>query len=291
MRSPLDQRLDRLEWRCRRPVEHFLAGAYRSIFKGRGIEFEDVRTYQPGDDVRSMDWKVTARTGVPHVKRFIEEREQCFYLLVDLSASVLSDTSGSKREALAELACMITLAAIQNNDRVGLILFSDQVEMLIRPAKGRLHARRMMEALLTCEPKGKETDLRVALATLAQLARKPSVAFILSDFLTEGYEQELQTIAWQHDLVAVNLLDPLELNPPTRGLVRVHDAESGAENVIDFRATDPDDIKQSRRTLLRHTLTDCGVDLLETTIGEDPVTVLLDFFHTRQRRVADETGG
>jgi uncharacterized protein (DUF58 family) len=287
--TQLDQRLDRLAWRCRRPVEHFLAGAYRSVFKGRGIEFEEVRAYQPGDDVRSMDWKVTARTGTPHVKRFIEEREQCFYLLVDLSASVLSDPEGAKRKALAEMAALITLAAVQNNDRVGLILFSDQIELLIRPAKGRLHARRITEALLTAEPKGQKTDLAGALATLAHLAPKPSVAFILSDFLADDYEQDLQTLAWKHDLVAINLLDPLELTPPTRGLVRIRDAEDGSEKILDFRA--PKESGSPRRDTLRESLTNCGVDLMELRLDEDPVTVLLDFFHTRQRRLADESGG
>lgn len=291
MHAQLDQRLDRIEWRCRRPVEHFLAGAYRSVFKGRGIEFEDVRAYQPGDDVRSMDWKVTARTGVPHVKRFIEEREQCIYLLVDLSASILSDAEGAKRNTLAELATMITLAAVQNNDRVGLILFSDQVELLIRPAKGRLHARRLTEALLTTVPQGRQTNLAAALATLAHLARKPSVVFVLSDFLVDEFAQDLQTIACKHDLVAINLLDPLELDPPTHGLVRIRDAETGAESVLDFRSAKRDEARPTRRRDLRELLTGCGVDLMEARIGEDPVTVLLDFFHTRQRRVADESGG
>jgi len=287
----IDQRLDRLVWRCRRPVEHFLAGAYRSVFKGRGIEFEDVRLYEPGDDVRSMDWKVTARTGLPHVKRFIEEREQCFYLLVDLSASVMSDASGAKREMIAEIASMITLSAVGNHDRVGLILFSDQIEQVIRPSKGRMHARRIMEALLTAEARGRGTNLSLALTTLGQLAGKPSVAFVISDFLAEGYLDELQVLAWQHDLIAVNVLDPHEVHPPRRGLVRLRDAESDEEAVVDFRSTPTGDGSESRRDQLREQLVARGVDLLESSVGEDAVSALLDFFHSRQRRIAEESGG
>lgn len=287
----IDQRLDRLEWRCRRPVEHFLAGAYRSVFKGRGIEFEDVRVYEPGDDVRSMDWKVTARTGVPHVKRFIEEREQCFHLLVDLSPSVMSDSSGAKREMIAEIASMIALAAVGNHDRVGLVLFSDQIEQVIRPSKGRRHARRIMEALLTAEAQGQGTNLGLALTTLGQLAGKPSVAFVISDFLADDYLDDLQVLAWQHDLVAVNVLDPHEVNPPRRGLVRIRDAESGEESVVDFRESAGVGDGGTRREQLREQLLGCGVDLLETSVGEDAVSALLDFFHSRQRRVAEESGG
>lgn len=287
----IDQRLDRLEWRCRRPVEHFLAGAYRSVFKGKGIEFEDVRVYEPGDDVRSMDWKVTARTGVPHVKRFIEEREQCFHLLVDISASVISTAGGAKREMIAELASMIALSAVGNHDRVGLVLFSDRIEQVIRPAKGRLHARRIMEALLTVEAKGQGTNLGLALSTLGQLAGKPSVAFVISDFLADDYLDDLQVLAWQHDLVAVNVLDPHEIDPPRRGLVRIRDAEDGRERVLDFRAVHAGRAGAPRREILQEQLMARGVDLLETAVGEDAVSALLDFFHSRQRRVAEETGG
>ena len=162
MLSDLEHRLNLLELKCRRPVEHLLAGEYRSIFRGRGIEFEDVRPYQPGDDVRAMDWKVTARTGEAHIKRYIEEREQFIYLLVDVSASMLHDAQGKKRQTMAELCSLLTMAAIKNQDRVGLILFTDQIEQVIPPGKGRSHAMRIMDQLMNFQPlPGREDRRRI----------------------------------------------------------------------------------------------------------------------------------
>ncbi|MDA9317379.1 DUF58 domain-containing protein, partial [Puniceicoccaceae bacterium] len=155
MLDEIESRLNLLEMKCRRPVEHLLAGEYRSVFRGRGVEFEDVRIYQPGDDVRTMDWKVTARTGEPHIKRYIEEREQFIYLLVDVSASMLHDQEERKRQTMSEVCALLTMAAIKNQDRVGLILFSDRIEHVISPGKGRLHAMRIMDDLMHFKPKGK----------------------------------------------------------------------------------------------------------------------------------------
>ncbi len=284
-----DSRLNLLELKCRRPVEHLLAGEYRSVFKGRGIEFEDVRAYSPGDDVRAMDWKVTARTGVPHIKRYVEEREQYFFLLVDLSPSSLSDRDGAKRQTLAELCSLLTLAALKNNDRVGLILFTDQVELVVPPGKGRLHGIRIMDAVASHEPKGKGTDLNVALSALGHLARKRSVAFLMSDFLSGGFEGELRSVAYLHDLIAVSLLEEQELEVPNCGLTRVEDAETGESRVLDFSNTGP--ARNSRLRELRKLMLDCCVDLVEIVSGEDCVNALSQFFKSRQRLVADETGG
>ena len=155
-----DRRLDLLELKCRLPVEHLLAGEYRSVFKGRGIEFEEVRPYTPGEDVRSMDWKVTARTGVPHVKRYVEEREQMLYLMVDLSASTLSDAEKAKRRTVAEFCGLLTLSALSNNDRVGLIMFTDRSELVVPASKGRQQGMRILDALSGFEPKGSSTRLK-----------------------------------------------------------------------------------------------------------------------------------
>ena len=187
MLDDFDQRLNLLELKCRRPVEHLLAGEYRSIFRGRGIEFEDVRPYQPGDDVRTMDWKVTARTGEPHIKRYIEEREQFFYLLVDVSASMRHGTHGRKAKTVSEVCALLTMAAIKNQDRVGLLLFSDEVEQIVPAGKGRSHAMRIMDELINFQPKNKGTDFVEALGRFGHIARKHSVVFVVSDFLTEDY--------------------------------------------------------------------------------------------------------
>ncbi|MBK1877486.1 DUF58 domain-containing protein [Pelagicoccus mobilis] len=284
-----DSRLNLLELKCRRPVENLLAGEYRSVFKGRGIEFEDVRAYEPGDDVRSMDWKVTARTGVPHIKRYVEEREQYFFLLVDLSASTLSDLDGGKRRTLAEICSLLALAALKNNDRVGLILFTDRVEHVVPPGKGRMHGIRIMDAVDSFQPEGSGTNLNVALNTLGHMAQKRSVAFLLSDFLSEGFEDELRSAAYQHDLIAVSLLEEHEIDVPASGLTRVEDAETGESRVIDFAGAKQG--SSPRMADLRKLLMDCSVDLVEVLSGEDCVSALSHFFKSRQRLVADETGG
>lgn len=289
MSANRESRLNLLELKCRRPVEHLLAGEYRSVFKGRGIEFEDVRVYEPGDDVRSMDWKVTARTGIPHVKRYIEEREQFFFLIVDLSASTLSDREGAKRRTLAEFCALLSSAALKNSDRVGLILFTDRVEHVIPPGKGSQQSMRILDALDSFEPTGAGTDLSVALNTFGRMARKRSVAFLVSDFLGEGYESELQAASFKHDVIAVNLIESQELEQPERGLVRVRDSETGEGRVIDFGPKREG--RNPRIATLRERMLDCSVDLIELLVGEDCVSALASFFKSRQRLVADETGG
>lgn len=284
-----DSRLNLLELKCRRPVEHVLAGEYRSVFKGRGIEFEDVRPYIPGDDVRSMDWKVTARTGIPHVKRYVEEREQFFFLLVDLSASTLSDEIGAKRGTVSEFCSLLTLAALSNNDRVGLILFTNQIERVIPPAKGRQQGMRILDALDSYEPEGKGTDIGLALDAFGHLARKRSVAFVVSDFYASDYEVDLQAAGFRHDVIAVNLIDPVELENPDYGLARIRDAETSELRVVDFdTATGQANPKNAR---LREQMLDCGVDLVDLKADDDCVAVLAGFFKARQRMIAGESGG
>ena len=289
MIDDVEHQLRLLELKCRRPVVHLLTGAYHSVFRGQGIEFEDVRPYQPGDDVRTMDWKITARTGKPHIKRYIEEREQFIYLLVDVSASMLKGPHGRKRQTMAELCSLIAMSAIGNGDRVGLILFSDQIEFLIPPGKGRPHGLRIMEALLSYQPKGRRTAFREVLSRFGHMAKKRSVAFVVSDFLAADYLDDLRSLAIRHDMNAVNLMEPNRLRPDDRGIVCMQDAESGEIRYADLNRRRADE--EEHHEILQDELMQSGISLLEITTGEDCVSALAGFFRSRQRRLADETGG
>ncbi|TWU40320.1 hypothetical protein Q31b_36680 [Novipirellula aureliae] len=281
--------LSLLELRCRRPVEHLLAGEYRSVFRGQGIEFEDVRQYQPGDDVRAMDWKVTARTGEPHIRRYIEQREQFLYLLVDVSSSILTASGGQKRAMIAELGSMLTMAALRNNDRVSLILFSDHVELMVPPGKGSSHALRIMDALLSFQPEGRQTQFADVLSHFGHIARKRSIAFVISDFFADDYLEELRALSIRHDVNAVNVLDPVSQLSSCTELVQLQDAESGTSRYIDLRSRHQQGSKH--HVTLQEEMLQSGVDLMEIAVGEDCVTALTSFFRSRQRRVANETGG
>ena len=289
MLDHIERRLNLLELKCRRPVEHVLAGEYKSVFRGRGLEFEDVRAYQPGDDVRAMDWKVTARTGEPHIKRYIEEREQVVYLLVDVSASMRHDNSGNKRETLTELCALITLAAIRNQDRVGLILFSDQIEQIIVPSKGRRHAMRIIDELVNFKPTNKKTDLACMLERFRHLSRKYSIVFLISDFLTDPSTLELQALSNAHDLNTIQILHPANESKVGRALIRIEDAETGHQEVID--STYQNTQHAARQVQLREEMLKAGVNLMQIESGSDCVDALTAYFHERQRREIDETGG
>lgn len=289
MLDHIAHRLNLLELKCRRPVEHVLAGEYRSVFKGRGIEFEDVRAYSPGDDVRSMDWKVTARTGVPHVKRYVEEREQFFFLLVDMSGSTRSDHLGAKRQTIAEFCGLLALSALSNSDRVGLVLFTDRVEHVVPPSKGKLQGMRILDALQSFQSENAGTHIESALDVFGHLARKRSVAFVVSDFHAEGYRSELQAAAFKHDVIAVNLVEEIETRTPSCGLARIRDSETGATRVVDFDAALGESSPKS--WLLREELLECGVDLIDLPVGADCVSTLSKFFRSRQRMAAGESGG
>ena len=282
-------RLSLLELKCRRPVEHLLAGEYRSVFRGQGIEFEEVRPYQPGDDVRTMDWKVTARTGQPHIKRYIEQREQVLYLLVDLSASILDSAGGRKRKLMTELCSLLTMAAVKNNDRVSLILFTDRVELVVPPGKGRAHALRIMDALLNFQPDGTATAFETVLGHFGHMARKYSVVFVLSDFMADDYLQELRALAGRHDLNAVNVLDPEAQLTTSTELIHVQDSETGERRYVDLRSASRQ--TQTHHVDLQETMLQAGIGLMEILVKEDCVTALAGYFHSRLRRIADVTGG
>ena len=289
MLDHIENRLNQLEFKCRRPVEHVLAGEYQSVFRGRGLEFEDVRPYQHGDDVRAMDWKVTARTGEPHIKRYVEEREQVVYLLVDVSASMRHDNSGNKRETLTELCALITLSAIKNQDRVGLILFSDQIEQIIMPSKGRRHAMRIIDELINFKPTSKKTDLLCMLERFRHLSRKYSIVFLISDFLTDPSTLELQALSSTHDLNTIQILHPANEPKQGRALIRIEDAETGQQEVID--STYQNTQYAAQQVQLREEMLKAGVNLMQIESGSDCVAALTAYFHERQRREIAETGG
>ena len=228
------EKVRHIEIKTRRLVTDALAGEYHSIFKGRGMEFSDVREYQIGDDIRTIDWNVTSRTGNLHVKKFTEERELTVLLMLDASGSADFGTrSRFKREVAAEIGALIAFSAIKNNDRVGVIVFTDEVEMYIPPRKGRAHVLRVIRELLFFEPKGKGTNVAKACEYLNRIARKRAVVFLLSDFLDSKFEKPLRIAAQKHDVVSIFISDPGESIIPAIGLVELEDAETGRTLLID----------------------------------------------------------
>ena len=234
--NELIARVRRIEITTRQLVEDGLAGEYHSVFKGRGMEFDEVRQYIPGDDVRTIDWNVTARTGEPYVKSYVEERELTVMLAVDVSGSGDFGTRNwFKRELAVELAAVMSIAATTNNDKVGLLLFTDRVEMLVPPMKGRSHVLRMLRDLLAYEPVGTGTDIRLALDTIYVLLKRRSIVFLVSDFLADpgAYRQAMLVTNRRHDVVAFDISDPMEREIADVGIIALEDAESGHRRWVD----------------------------------------------------------
>ena len=230
----LMKQVGRIRLVTNRLVDDHLSGEYHSVFKGQGIEFDEVREYVPGDDVRAIDWNVTARMGHPFVKRFCEERELTIIFLVDISGSQsFGAVRRSKAEAAAELTCLLALSAIKNQDKIGLILFSDRIEKSIPPRKGRTAAMRLVREVLAAEETRRGTDLTAALRFLNQVQKRRAVVFILSDFMATGYERELRVTARHHDVVCCSIADPRERELPAAGLVEIQDPETGELLLLD----------------------------------------------------------
>lgn len=225
-----------IELRTTRLVTGMFSGLYLSSFKGRGIEFDEIHEYNPGDDVRAIDWNVTARTGRPYIKRFVEEREMTVLIAVDVSASGHFGTRQRfKNELEAEITATLALSAVRNNDRVALLLFTDEVERFHPPRKGRNHVMKIIRQLLTIQPRSKGTSLVRMLNYLSAVTRRRALVFIISDFRTsEDYTHQLQVVARRHDVVAIRVTDPAEDELPDVGLLRLQDAETGAEKVVDL---------------------------------------------------------
>ena len=295
MDSEIEKEINRIVLSCRHPVNEILAGEYHSVFKGRGLDFNELREYQFGDDVRLIDWNVTARTGRPHIKCYIEERELSVYLMVDFSASTLYSTvEKSKRRAASELCALLSFSANKNNDKVSLIIFTDKVELYIPPGKGRMHIMNIIEKLLTFEPDHKGTNISSALDFLAKITRKHSVAFLISDFMTDDFREQLAYTALEHDLTAISVADKSESAFPPAGLLKVKDSETGETVIIDSDRKNCPEYRETalkRRIRLNTLFQEHKVDLIEIDTAEDYVRELVNFFRRRERRVADETGG
>ncbi len=286
----LIKRVRRLEITTRKVVSTLLAGQYHSVFKGRGMAFSEVRQYQPGDEVRTIDWNVTARMNDAYVKVFSEERELTVMLLVDVSASEqFGSQSRFKSEVAAELAAQIAFSAIANNDRVGLILFSDKVEKVIPPKKGKKHVLRVVSDILSFKPTCKGTELSAGLTYLSQVAKRKTVTFLISDFMGERYEQAMRIVSRKHDLVPVIVEDPLELAFPSLGIVDLEDPETGQRITVDTRnprirgrfKVAMETRKQERTRYFRK----LKLDFIELKAGEEHALALQRFFRRRSRRL------
>jgi len=284
------RQIRRLQLRARRAVEDLLGGEYHSIFKGTGIAFEEVREYQPGDDIRTIDWNVTARMGHPFVKRFIEERELTVLLAIDVSGSHRFGSGvQQKREVAAELAAVLAFSAISNNDRVGLVQFTDRVEHFVPPRKGSRHVLRLIRDVLFYEPKHKGTALRDALDFLNRVLRRRTIIFFLSDFFDRDYESAFKRTGRRHDLIAVRLSDPGEEELPAVGLLEVEDAETGRHLLVDTSSRQVRDEfrgrAEGRRAALRQLARAGGVDLIEVSTDGSHLDALIHFFRQRERRL------
>ena len=279
-----------LEIKTRALVETAFAGDYHSVFKGRGMNFEDVREYQPGDEIRAIDWNVTARLGSPFVKKFTEERELTVMLIVDVSASGnFGSTSQSKRELAAEVACLLAFSAIRNNDKVGLLLFSDRLELFIPPKKGRSHTLRIIREILFFDPKGRGTDAAAALDHLNKIITRRAVVFLISDFQAPDFSRELAVTAKRHDLIAIRIQDERESILPPIGLITLEDAETGDQ--IEINAADSRvraQFAQLAQTQLAETirvLRRNRIDRIELRTGDEYLPALRSFFKQRERRL------
>ena len=279
----------RLEIRSRHLVEDLFAGRSSSVFKGRGVEFEEVRPYIPGDEVRDIDWNVTARLGEPYIKRFVEERELTVTLVVDVSRSMRFGTAGpEKRELAAELVAVLGFAAISNNDRVGLVLASDRIEHYVPPARGRTHLLRMLRDVLGAQPEGRATRLGEAAHFLARVAKRRSLVFWISDFEGELDSRDWRTLGKRHELTALVLRDPRDESLPAAGWVEMEDLESGARRLVN---TSSRSVRESyaresaeRRARLAVSLREARCPVLEIRTDRSYLPVLIQYFSARGKR-------
>ena len=287
--SALLKKVRKIEIKTKGLSNHIFAGEYHTAFKGKGMAFSEVREYQPGDDIRSIDWNVTARYNAPFVKVFEEEREMTVMLLIDVSASGNFGTREQfKRELATELAAILAFSAIKNNDKVGVIFFTDKVEKFIPPKKGKSHILRIIREVLAFQPRGKGTDIAGALEYFSAVIKKRSICFILSDFMTNKFDKPLKIASKKHDLVALRIHDTREDTLPNVGLVPMQDAETEEMMYVDtsnkkvrnnFEKNRAQETEKLRKLFLAS-----GVDLIDITTGTDYVKPLINFFKTRGKR-------
>lgn len=290
----LFQKIRRIEITTSRLVRDVFAGAYHSVFKGRGIEFDEVREYQIGDDVRAIDWNVTARTNRLHVKKYVEERELTVMLVVDVSASCqFSTVNALKSQLAAEIAAILAFSAIRNNDRVGLILFTDRIEKFIPPAKGLRHVLRVIREVLYFQPKGLGTEISLCLDYLNHVTKRSSVAFVISDFFVDNLDQEIKrklaVTNQRHDVIAITLNDPREEELPNCGLVELQDAETKERCILDTGSkTVRDQYRQKtflRKNHRRAVLNSAGIDQIDIFTDSPYEKKIIEFFLRRQKRM------
>lgn len=272
-------------------VTDAFAGQYHSVFKGKGMEFEEVREYLPGDEVKSIDWNVTARMGRPYVKKFTEERELTVMLLLDVSRSIFFGTVNRlKSELAAEICAVLAFSAIKNNDKVGLIKFTDRIEKFIPPRKGVMHILRVIREAIYSEPKGYKTDITKALDYLNRVTKRKCVAFIISDFYASNFKQTLAVTNKRHDVIAVTITDPIELELPSIGIVQLEDAETGSISYLD--TSDRKVRDNYRRNALQRfkereeIFKSIGIDYIDVRTNIPYLHSLIRFFQTRQKRLA-----
>jgi uncharacterized protein (DUF58 family) len=280
-----------LEIKTKGLVQTIFAGDYHSVFKGRGMNFEDVREYQPGDEIRAIDWNVTARLGTAFVKKFTEERELTVILVVDVSASGnFGSVSQSKRELAAEVACVLAFSAIRNNDKVGLLLFSDRVELFIPPKKGRSHTLRIIREILFFQPAGRGTAPGLALDYLNNVVTRRAVVFFISDFQTSDFSRQLSVSGRRHDFIALHIQDEREENLPNIGIITLEDAETGEQIEINTgdRTTRArfSAMAETQRAELYRTLRRNSIDAISLRTGENYLPAMRSFFKQRERRLA-----
>lgn len=278
-----------LELKTRGIVEEIFSGEYHSVFKGRGIEFAEVREYIPGDDIRSVDWNVTARMGHPYVKRFEEERELTLMLLCDFSSSgYFGSAKRLKIEVAIETAALLAFSAIKNHDKVGLLLFTDAIEKYVPPKKGKSHVLRILRELISFQPERAGTDIAAALQYFSRVQKRRCIAFLISDFWADGFDDPLKSVGRKHDLIALKLRDPREEEIPPVGLIKMQDAESGEEFWVD--TFDSSVLEKYRKMIadrnekLSRLFRTSGVDLVELRADQDYVLPLSRFFRMRAKR-------
>ena len=280
-----------LDIRTNRVVDEITGGAYRSVFKGRGIEFDEVREYTPEDDVRDIDWNVSARMGSPYIKKYIEERELTVLLLVDVSASgAFGSAEKTKRRTAAELAALLAFSAGRNGDKVGLMMFIDRIELYVPPKSGRRHTLRLIREMLAFEPASPGTDIALALRETAQMLKKKSVIFLISDLISEeSFEASLKILNRKHDCIALQIFDPVEHRWPCTAPVVVEDAETGqlvsfGGGTRDLKKLDRalDEQRAARREICRR----ARVDLVEIESGQDVLRPVVEFFSRRRERMS-----
>jgi len=287
--SHIIKKIKRIHIKSRRTVNTIMAGQYRSVFRGSGIEFEEVREYSPGDDVKAIDWKVSARLGKPFIKLYREERESIVMLLIDMSASLTFGTfSGLKLEKAAEVASVLAFNAIKNNDKVGVIFFTDQVEKYIPPKKGSSHIWRVIKEIFTFVPKGRGTDISCAVEYLSRIMKKKAFVFILSDFLGQDYEKSLKTARQKHELVGIQIYDTGAFDLPLKGLIQLSDLENARTILVD--AFDKKTrqmftkLRQKNHLTAQQVFSRAKSDLIEMKTSDSVSDTLSLYFRAREKR-------